>query len=458
MEKLVEFLSTTGYFIIAIGVLVIVHEFGHFAAAKLSKMRVEAFSIGFGMRLFGWNKKTGFTFGELPKDFDGEGDTDYRLCLLPLGGYVKIAGMIDESGDVSFAATEPQPWEFRAGTATKKVFVITAGVVMNLLLAIAIFWGSNYFVGKHLTKTTTIGIVDSSSSAFKAGFRTGDKILTINKEQVKYWEDVRAELYVNSLGKDFSVTVNRDGKDMSMIVPRKYVPTDDAKEIFLLSEKLKPVVGDVLKKSPADSAGLKANDVLLSIDDIAILSVPQTITKISSSKEKAISIKLLRGKDTVVATAVPGKDGKIGIVLGYAFFGETVVQKNGFFESFKLGLSDVVRTTELTFVMLKRVILGQMPFGKAFGGPIKIAQYAARSADNGMGSFILFIGLLSLSLAILNILPIPALDGGHLVIIIIERIMKREISLKVKIAIQNAGMYLLFALMAFIIYNDFKGM
>ncbi len=458
MEKVVEFLTTTGYFIIAIGVLVIVHEFGHFAAAKLSKMRVDAFSVGFGKRLFGWNKLLGFTFGELPKDFDGEGNTDYRLCLLPLGGYVKIAGMIDESGDVSFAATEPQPWEFRAGTTPKKIFVITAGVIMNLLLAIGVFWGSNYFIGKHLTKTTTIGIVDSSSSAFKAGFRTGDKIVNINNAPVQYWEDVRAEFYVNGMGKDFSVNIKRDGKDMALQVPRKLVPADESKEVFLLSEKLKPVVGDVLKKSPADSAGLKASDVLLAIDNMPIVSVPQTIAKISASKEKAISVKLLRGKDTVVTTAVPGKDGKIGIVLGYAFFGETVVQKNGIFESFRLGLSDVSRTTELTFVMLKRVIFGQMAFGKAFGGPIKIAQYAARSADNGLASFIMFIGLLSLSLAILNILPIPALDGGHLVMIIIERILKREISLKVKLAIQNVGMYLLFALMAFIIYNDFKGL
>jgi len=458
MEKFVEILSTAGYFIIAIGVLVVVHEFGHFAAAKLSKMRVDAFSIGFGTRLFGWNKLKGFTFGELPKDFDGQGNTDYRLCLLPLGGYVKIAGMIDESGDVSFAATEPQPWEFRAGTTPKKIFVITAGVIMNLLLAILVFWGSNYVIDKHLTKSTTLGIVDSSSSAFKAGFRTGDKLLSINKAPVNYWEDIRAEVYVNGMGKDLAVVVNRDGHVTDLNISRKLVPSDESKEIFLLSEKLKPVIGDVLKHSPADSAGIKSSDVLLSIDNTPVLSIPQTIAKISSSKGQSLSVKLLRGKDTVTAITTPGSDGKIGVVLGYAFLGETIVQKNGFFESFKLGLADVIKTTELTFTMLKRVISGQMAFGKAFGGPIKIAQYAARSADNGMASFIMFIGLLSLSLAILNILPIPALDGGHLVVIIIERMLKREISLKVKIAIQNAGMYLLLALMAFIIYNDIKGM
>lgn len=127
------------YFAITIGILVFVHEFGHFAAAKLTGMRADIFAIGFGKRLFGWNKKSRFTFGELPKDFDGQGNTDYRLCLLPLGGYVKIAGMVDESFDTDFADKEPQPYEFRAKSTWKKLIVITAGVIMNLLLALIIF-------------------------------------------------------------------------------------------------------------------------------------------------------------------------------------------------------------------------------------------------------------------------------------------------------------------------------
>ncbi|MFI5237797.1 MAG: site-2 protease family protein, partial [Ignavibacteriales bacterium] len=120
------------YFAITIGILVFIHELGHFLAAKLTGMRADVFAIGFGKRLFGYNKKTGFTFGELPKDFDGEGNTDYRLSLLPLGGYVKIAGMVDESFDTKFTASEPQPFEFRSKNFWQKSFVITAGVAMNL--------------------------------------------------------------------------------------------------------------------------------------------------------------------------------------------------------------------------------------------------------------------------------------------------------------------------------------
>jgi regulator of sigma E protease len=128
------------YFAITIGILVFVHEFGHFAAAKLTGMRAEVFAIGFGKRLFGWNRLSGFSFGELPKDFDGQGNTDYRLCLLPLGGYVKISGMVDESFDTEFADKEPQPYEFRAKSTWRKIIVITAGVIMNLLLSLIIFW------------------------------------------------------------------------------------------------------------------------------------------------------------------------------------------------------------------------------------------------------------------------------------------------------------------------------
>jgi len=168
------------YFAITIGILVFIHELGHFLAAKMTGMRADVFAIGFGKRLFGYNKKTGFSFGDLPKDFDGEGHTDYRLSLLPLGGYVKIAGMVDESFDTEFADKEPQPYEFRAKNFWQKTFVITAGVVMNLLLAIFIFWGANYFKGKPVTLTTTVGYVRPDSPADSLGFKRGDIVESVN--------------------------------------------------------------------------------------------------------------------------------------------------------------------------------------------------------------------------------------------------------------------------------------
>ncbi len=442
------------YFAITIGILVFIHEFGHFAAAKLSGMRVDVFAIGFGKRLLGWNKKTGFSFGELPKDFDTEGNTDYRLSLLPLGGYVKIAGMVDESFDTSFASKEPQPYEFRAKSMWKKIFVITAGVLMNLLLAWFIFWGGNFFQGKPVTNTTTIGYVNPNSAADSLGFESGDKIISINGKDVSNWEDVRAELFINSLGEDVNLVVDRNGKKKTIFIPRTKIPEDETQVSFLLPEGIKPVVVDVLENSPAKEAGLKAGDLVLALNNVPVFTAPQTTQIIKSHPGVKMPLIVQRGNDTLALSVTPGKDAMIGIQIGQIVTGDVYYQTYGFFESFYQGWLDIVRMTDLTFNMLGKVFAGEIAFGKAFGGPVKIAQYAAKSADSGISSFLYFLALLSLSLAILNIMPFPVLDGGHLVIILIEGITRKEIPIKIKIAIQNTGLILLLLLMAFIIYND----
>ncbi len=442
------------YFAITIGILVFIHEFGHFAAAKLSGMRADVFAIGFGKRLFGYNKKTGFTFGELPKDFDGEGNTDYRLSLLPLGGYVKIAGMVDESGDVSFAEKEPQPYEFRAKPLWSKVFVITAGVFMNLMLAWLIFWGANFFQGKPITPTTTIAYVEDGSPASLGGFVTGDKILSINNKRVTTWEDLRAEIFINTLGENINVKVLRDGVEQSFVVERKLIPDDETQGMFLIPEGVKPGIGDVVNDSPAEKAGIKVGDILLSINGIPLYNAKQTTEIISSNPGKELQVVVQRDNEEVNLLVTPGTDAKIGVAIGSVFMGETQMRTYGAFESVYYGWKDIEKMTALTFSMIGKVFTGDVEFKKAFGGPIKIAQIAAKSADSGMSSFLYFLALLSLSLAILNIMPFPVLDGGHLVMIIVEAVIKREIPIKIKMAIQNTGLVLLLLLMAFIIYND----
>jgi regulator of sigma E protease len=442
------------YFAITIGILVFIHEFGHFAAAKLSGMRADVFAIGFGKRLFGYNKKSGFSFGELPKDFDGEGHTDYRLSLLPLGGYVKIAGMVDESGDISFADKEPQPYEFRAKPVWAKVFVITAGVFMNLMLAWVIFWGANFFQGKPITPTTTIAYVEDGSPASIAGFETGDKILSVNNKSVTNWEDLRAEIFINTLGENINVKVLRDGKEQNLLVERKLIPDDETQSMFLIPEGVKPAIGEVVKDSPAEKAGIKAGDILLSLNGVPLYSAKQTTEIISSNPEKELQLVVQRDKKDVNISVTPGKDAKIGVAIGPVFMGESKMRTYGAFESVYYGWKDIEKMTALTFSMIGKVFTGDVEFKKAFGGPIKIAQIAAKSADSGMSSFLYFLALLSLSLAILNIMPFPVLDGGHLVMILIEAAIKREIPIKIKMAIQNTGLVLLLLLMAFIIYND----
>ncbi len=442
------------YFIITIGVLVFIHEFGHFIAAKSFGMRVDVFALGFGKRLFGWNKLTGFTFGDLEKDFDGKGNTDYKLCLLPLGGYVKIAGMVDESFDTKFANEEPKPYEFRARPTYQKVVVITAGVLMNLLLTLVIFWGTNFFKGKQIIETTSIGYVVPNSPADSLGFLKNDKILAVNKKPVNNWGELRNQIFINTAGIDVNFKVERNGKTIQLKAPRSKIPSSEENNLFLIPSGVKPAIAAVLANSPAEKVGLKAGDIFLKLNGVELYSRKQMIKIISSNKDVSLPLVIQRDKDTLSLAVTPGSDGMIGIQIAQAFTGPVDFETYGFFSSFYQGWLDIVRVTDLTFNMFGKVINGDVSFGKVFGGPVKIAQIAAKSAQDGISRFLMFLALLSLSLAILNIIPFPVLDGGHLVIILIEGIFKKEIPIKVKIAIQNAGFAILLLLMVYIIYSD----
>jgi len=441
------------YFIITIAILVFIHEFGHFAAAKLSKMRVDIFAIGFGKRLFGWNKLNGFTFGDLPADWDGQGNTDYRICLFPLGGYVKIAGMIDESLDTKFIESEPQPYEFRSKSTIQKLFVISAGVIMNLILTLAIFWGINYFIGKQVFKSTTISKIEKGSIAEKVGFQSYDKIISINNKPVKNWDDVVENIFTPS-NQNIYVKVLRNSDTVAFNFSSKVVTENTQNGFFIFPYPTQPYIQDVMKNSPAEEAGIKPGDIFISIAGIKVQDREQVVQIISSNKEKNLEVVILRNNDTLKTIVNPGIEGKIGIAVSDAYTGEFEYKTYGVLSAFTHSVANIGNYTVLTFGMLKKVITGKIPFNQAFGGPVKIAQYAAKSADSGTISFLYFLAMLSLSLAIINILPFPALDGGHFIIIFLEGIFRRELPLKVKIAIQNAGFIILLILMAFIIYND----
>ncbi|NOX66470.1 MAG: RIP metalloprotease RseP [Chlorobi bacterium] len=442
------------YFILTIGILVFVHEFGHFLAARICKMRTDVFAIGFGKRLFGWNKVNGFTTGDLPKDLDMQGHTDYRLSMLPLGGYVKISGMVDESFDTSFKDEEPKPYEFRAKPTYQKLFVITAGVLMNLFLTIAVFTGVNYFQGKEIIKTTKVGDIQAKSFAYDVGFRTGDKILSINNTPVNDWESVYTNLILSKDESVKKIDVIRDGQQVSLTIPQDSLNKAAQQAFFLPIGEVAPVITDVIKDSPAEDAGIEKKDMIIRIADKPINSTADVIDVISSNPDHELSMVLLRGKDTVVTAVTPSIDGRIGIGLQNAYMGPSEYKTYSLPASLSQGISDVVNYVELTYVFMERVFAGKLEVGQAFGGPIKIAQMSAESADMGLVAYLKFLAVLSLSLAILNILPFPVLDGGHFVIILIEGIMRKEIPIKIKMAIQNVGFIILLLLMAFIIYND----
>jgi regulator of sigma E protease len=338
----------------------------------------------------------------------------------------------------------------------QKLFVITAGVLMNILLTLLIFAGINYSQGKQVYLSTTVGKIAEESLAYDAGFRTGDKILEVNGVPQSDWEGLLSALLVEGIGQSKDIKVLRDGANVEFVTDGKIL-TEAIRvmkdSIFLPLGGAKPIVSSVFNNSPADSAGIQARDIFLQIDSVHVRNSRNVIDLIKSS-DSEMQLVLLRGKDTVRTAVTAGEDNKIGIGISDIFAGEIEYRDYTVWESLSNGFSDMILYTQITFTAMGSVIRGDIEFGDAFRGPVGIAEVAADSADLGLLSFLKFIAVLSLSLAIINILPFPAMDGGHFVIIVIEGIIRRELPLKLKIAIQNAGFILLLILMAFIIYND----
>jgi regulator of sigma E protease len=432
-----QVLNMIFYTAITLGVLIFIHEFGHFIAAKLTGMRVERFSIGFPPRAFG----------------KIIGDTDYCVSWIPIGGYVKIAGMIDESFDTDFLKGEPQPWEFRARPMWARMVVISAGVIMNILLAIGIFWGVNYTNGRLISETTEIGYVIEGSAAEKAGLCAGDKIFSVNGKAVTHWDEVLASIYVENLGNDITVIVERGGKQKQILVSRKNIPDPREQFFGIIQAHTVVIIQKVEPGKPADKLGVKAGDTIVALNDTPIVNERQVLKIVHETAGKVLRVTWKHGEQLLSGTTTT-ENGIIGVWPVSTYNGPTKQIKYSLLEAFPKGLKDIVQAGELFFKSIAQVVTGKISFKESFGGPIKIAQLATQSAEYGVISYLTFIALLSMSLAILNILPIPALDGGHLMMLLYEKIFRREIPHKVKLFIQQAGFILLLAFMAFVIYND----
>ncbi|MFN8360694.1 MAG: RIP metalloprotease RseP [Candidatus Kapaibacterium sp.] len=448
-------------FIGALGIIVSLHEFGHFAAARMCGMRADVFALGMGMRLFGWNKITGFTFGKLADDWDGGGHTDYRLCLLPIGGYVKIVGMIDESMDSEQLKTAPQPYEFRSKNALQKAFVISAGVIMNFLLAISVFFAVAVFNGKEIHPITSIGYVEKNSVAEKTGFQSGDKITSIGESRITSWENLIEELTIKDVGADRTVTIERGGRTERLTTNgRLFLDALTQKKglgMFPVGSKI--IVVAVEANMPAGKAGVQTGDTLLSANAVPVIGAEQFITLITENQGKPLELVWKHGTEEKRATMSPTYDEgvkrwRVGLGHAMIFDGPAVQKSYTFGESLAIGWNETVHQVGMFFGIIGKIFSGVVSFKETIGGPLQIMQIAGQVAQRGFWDFIELVAKLSVSIAVLNILPIPALDGGHLVFIIIEAVLRREVSVKAKMAFQQIGMFLLLGLMAFVLYND----
>ncbi|HET6401006.1 MAG TPA: RIP metalloprotease RseP [Candidatus Kapabacteria bacterium] len=460
LTGVVSVLRALLFFVIVIFVLVTFHEFGHFIAGRLFGMRVPVFSIGFGRRLFGFNKISGFTFGPLDPEVEMklENHTDYRLSPIPVGGYAKIEGMIDETTNEALPS-EIQPWEFRAKPWWQKSIVISAGVIMNVLLAWGIFSGRNLIYGSEAPATTTVGYVREGSVSAADDVRPGDRILSVDNKTVSNWNDVD-QVLTTGFGHDFSIHFERNGTVYSAL----YRSSDlgglqEAPKRFGLEPVglTAPVLDSVIPTFPASIAGLKKGDTVAAIDGVPIVGEPALIDEVSSHPLKPITFDVVRAGEHKLITVTPDAKGLIGVVPFSYFAGPKIQIRYGLLAAIGLGWTNLWTYTRISIIGIGEIIKGTMPVTE-LGGPVKIAQLSSQSASGGLESFLMFMALLSVSLALLNILPIPALDGGHLLIILVEASIGHELSQRFKLNFQKIGIAVLLFFLIFVTINDIRGL
>ena len=443
MDWLFSLVTTLLVFGAAIFILVLVHEFGHFIAAKAFGMRVEQFSVGFPPRLFG--KKVG--------------DTDYCISATPLGGYVKISGMMDESMDNSFESEEPKPWEYRSKPVWQRVIVITAGVIMNMILAYVIFTGIVYTYGVNNIPVENIpGLyISEGSLADKVGFETGDRIVAVNNKELDRIEGASMFSMGEFTRSELSFTVIRDGERTQIFAPPGFMDEVSQEPEFLdmLTNAMPSHIGSVQGGTPADEAGLQGGDEIVAIDGEPVSYWLQMVEKIQGA-ESSLQLEIQRNGESMEVAVTPNEQNIIGVgpIDAYEYFGAET-QHYGFFASIPKGIAQGNDSFMGIINGFKQLLTGAISFRENLGGPVAIASVTAEATERGgMLGFWNITAFLSITLAIMNILPIPMLDGGHLMFLIYEGITRREPSMRVKMALQQIGFILLIGLMIFVTFND----
>jgi regulator of sigma E protease len=418
-------------FVFVIGVLVFVHEFGHFIAARRIGVRVLKFSLGFGPRIIGFTR----------------GDTEYCVSAIPLGGYVKMAGE---------NAEDPRsggPDEFLSKTKWQRFQVLIMGPVMNMALAVvllAVVLAQGADVPAYLDQLPVVGGVEKSSPAERAGFRPGDRVLTVSGEEVKTWEDFDVAIGTRP-GRPVPVTVVRNDREQSLTVTPDREGKFEVGRIGVFPQ-VHPRVQSVRRGEPADVAGLKTGDVVLAVNGESVQLARQLSEAIGRNPQKAITLSVMRGGQPLEITVTPRREGDVGRI------GISIANELKRIEPGPLGAVwlSVQRNWEFAGLILRT--LGGLISGetspKQLMGPVGIAQLSGESAQEGWISLFALMASISLNLGLLNLLPVPVLDGGHILIMALEGAARRDFSIRVKERMLFAGFVLLMLLMVTVIYND----
>lgn len=447
-----DLLFTVASFVVALAILIAVHEFGHFWVARRLGVKVLRFSIGFGRPLLRHVS---------PRD-----GTEYVLAALPLGGYVKMLDEREES-----VPAEEQHRAFNRQVLWRRFAIVAAGPVFNFLFAILAYWG--IFVAGDVGTRPVVGTVEPQSVAERAGFASGDRILAVAQRETQTWEAAVFALMAEVMeGRDLPVRVSRESGSEAVVVLRaeslETLPDDPAilSNLGLTPARpvLPPVVGEVIAGEAAEAAGLVAGDRVLAIGGQGLAAWSELVEAVQASPDAAVALRVERAGRLVDLVVVPrAATGPQGRPVGR--IGAAPQVPDGLYDDYRtvvrLGPVEAVgaaaeKTVDMSVLMLR--VIGRMLLGQAsvenLSGPISIAETAGKTASNGLESFIKFLAVVSISLGVLNLLPIPVLDGGHLLYFTIEGIKGSPLSERVQMQGQKVGLVLLLALMTLAFYVD----
>jgi len=428
-----------GQLLLGLSILVILHELGHFLAARAFGIRVEKFYLFFdawGFSLFKFTYK----------------DVEYGIGWLPLGGYVKIAGMIDESMDTEQMQGEPQPWEFRSKPAWQRLIVMLGGIIVNIVLGIFIFWMLTAKLGEsHIANSSVkYGIVPGNVGK-KMGLQAGDKIVAVNGKPVVYFEDL---LKLEVILDHTVLTVQRGDKTLSLTVPPNIFNdlSDGGLESFISPlPRVKFTVDSVVQGSNAQVGGLLKGDSVTAVNGARIQFFDQMQAELKRNINKKVTLEIKRNNEVKNLNVAVNKDGTLGILAHFDLPKEINVNY-GLIGSLPVGAGKAWGTFVNNAKGIGKVFKGEAKFNKVVGGPVAIANMFGTRVD--WVHFWTLVGFLSMVLAFTNLLPIPALDGGHAVFLIIEMIKGKPLSDKFLERAQIVGFVLLISLMVFVFGND----
>jgi regulator of sigma E protease len=427
-----DFLTSLIAVVAVLGFMILIHEFGHYAVAKWLGVRVEQFAIGFGKRLIGFRR----------------GETDYRINAIPLGGYVKM------SGENPMDARSDDPREFMNHSRWHRFLIAIAGPTMNILLAIGLLttiYMVHFEYPAVYDDVPVVGWVFKDSGAAKAGVQVGDRITRVDDVQNPTWEQVDLKEAL-SPGQPLGITLVRDGQTIEKTVTPEPTGVDQIGFAGWAPKEATVTITDLIAGMPADKAGLKEGDQILSVDGAPVPALASMIESLKITKDKPIAITVLRGGQQKTITVQPmlmDKSYRIGIGSM-----QTKVKTLPFGEAFSKSLHENRQNALLILELVKKMVQHKISM-KSIEGPIRIGQAAGEAARRkGWTPLMGLTAAISLNLGIFNLLPIPILDGGVILFLFIEGLMRRDISMNIKERVYQAAFVFLVLFAAMVIYND----